>query len=466
VSHKLVLSARISEALPDQIRQLAAPVQLSLAFLAIIVLLFVIPEALTNSSGLSKALITLYIAALVVLILALAYLASSRTDLQRRLVLIEEIALPCNPCFGADRTIASIMEKLRTFYAADSCILIVCEEESTSYRLLRVDSNGWEKALRPETISEELERQLSGITSTLAVAYSRGWQGFWMPHGRYCEIKLIDDKAESPAEREAAHQIATIFEAESFLAVPVYRHDRVTGRLYLVSQRRRAFGKADARHVYQLLARALPVVQYIRRTEELVEEAAERERKIIACDVHDTVIQPYIGIQLVLAALKKKIQRGEPNVQNEFSSLERIIDGEIFRLRRYIAALSGTGVTSSRLMELVRGFAQNLSEASGIAIEVRNSAQMRINDKLAQEAFQMVAEGLSNVRRHSNASRAAVEVACDRDNLVIEIEDEGPEQERRPFVPHSLMTRARAFGGDLRVQQTPRGSEITIKIPL
>jgi signal transduction histidine kinase len=405
---------------------------------------------------------------LVVIVCLTAYLAISRFKVKRQLLLLQEITSLSNPHFGADRTIASVMERLRAFYGAASCVLIMADAGSSNYRLRRVDCHGWDKALHGEAISEELNRQLRGLLSPKAVVYSRGSHVGLQLADRYHEIEVVESIAGEPAEGEASDKVATMLEAESFLAVPLFQHNRVAGRLYLASQSHHTFGRSDARLVYQIIVRIFPIIENIRLADRLASEAAERERRKIACDIHDSVIQPYVGIQLGLTALRRKIQRGETDLDEEINTLMEMTDGEIFGLRRYMARLTGTGVTEITLLESVRSFARKFSNASGIPVEIRNGSEIKISDRLAEEAFQMIVEGLSNIRRHTRATRAVIQVGCDRKYFALQIEDEGSLERTHPgFIPRSITTRARALGGQVQVQQSDSGrTAISITIPL
>ena len=405
---------------------------------------------------------------LIATVYVIVYFSASRAKLNRQFLLLQEITSLSNPHFGADRAITSLMERLRAFYGAASCVLIMAEAGSSNYRLRRVDYHGWDKALHGEVISEELQRLLCGLLSPKAIVYSRRSQRWLRFTDTYYEIEVVDGLAGGPAEREGSDKVATMLEAESFLAVPLYLRKRVVGRLYLASQSPRAFAKSDARHVYEIIVSIFPIVENIRLADRLALGAAEQERRKIACDIHDSIIQPYIGIQLGLTALRRKIQRGEVALDDEISTLMEITDGEIFGLRRYMAGLTGTRVTEITLLESVRSFARKFSNASGIPVEIRNGSEIKIGDRLAEEAFQMIVEGLSNIRRHTWATRAIIQLGCHQQYFELRIENEGSvERTHSGFIPRSITNRARALGGHVQVQQSDNGgTEVNIKVPL
>jgi hypothetical protein len=77
------------------------------------------------------------------------------------------------------------------------------------------------------------------------------------------------------------------------------------------------------------------------------------------------------------------------------------------------------------LLPAVQRFAQRFTDLTGITVHVRLETDICVNGRLAAEALQVVAEGLSNMRRHTTAAQATVRLACSEDNLILRIENEG-----------------------------------------
>jgi len=93
---------------------------------------------------------------------------------------------------------------------------------------------------------------------------------------------------------------------------------------------------------------------------------------------------------------------------------------------------------------------------------------LSINERLAAEVFQMVAEGLSNIRRHTISDRATVELARNAQSLSLRIGNEAANGHvPRSFTPRSITERARALGGDATVEHTDDHQTIVkVMIPL
>ena len=162
-----------------------------------------------------------------------------------------------------------------------------------------------------------------------------------------------------PTSRDAVERIATILEAESLISIPISLRNRIAGQFYLTSQSPNSFSPAEAKAVYQMIARMIPIVDNLRLADRLASEATERERAKMVCDIHDSVIQPYLGIQLGLTALRRK-SRGEI-IWRRHCQLMEILMASLW-LRRYMADSTEDVTNYAWSSELCRKF----SSASGI----------------------------------------------------------------------------------------------------
>ena len=79
-----------------------------------------------------------------------------------------------------------------------------------------------------------------------------------------------------------------------------------------------------------------------------------------------------------------------------------------------------------------------------------------------------VAEGLSNVRRHTDSLQATIILACRDSHLILRIEDDGAAGVvPAPFTPRSITERAATLGGHVRVEPRENGgSAVSVEIPL
>jgi signal transduction histidine kinase len=230
------------------------------------------------------------------------------------------------------------------------------------------------------------------------------------------------------------------------------------------------FDRSDVDFLRHVLEQLVPVLESIRLVDRLASDAADEERRRIARDLHDSVIQPYLGLRLGLSAVEKALSSGRTDEgRAHLARLVELADGEVETLRGYVRALrDGSAGPSGGLLEAgVRRFCSRFSDATGIRVDVVAEGPPVRNDRLAAEVFQMVAEGLSNVRRHTSATRAEVRIRAADDRLHVTIANEAASPVPSPFFPRSLGERAAALGGSVRVEPAASGTTaVHVEIPL
>ena len=398
---------------------------------------------------------------LLVLGYMIAYWGGSEIKSRARLGLLKEVSLLSNPRFGVDQTIHSIIESLRSFYHADACLLVFVKNSNGigPYQLHRVDRNN---ALgnAPSEMPEEMVRVfLTASPPTHAAIYNKGM------HGKTLLYDIVTGQLTKGDW--GGFKLLHAFEGKSCLTVPVHNRNQMLGRLYVVGGAR-PFDYAEIDFVLQLIEQVIPVLENIRLVDRLASAAAEQERRRIAQDIHDSVIQPYIGLQFGLAAVSQKLKAGNMDVMNEIRDLLELTHGEIAELRHYVGGLRQGESPQNPFLPAVRRFASKFSEATGLHIDVKASDDLPVYDRLAAELFQMIEEGLSNIRRHSSSSYARVEISRQNGNLVLQLKN----RRRRgladaSFTPRSIADRAAALGGQT-VVFTDKNNDtvVSVQIPL
>jgi signal transduction histidine kinase len=262
----------------------------------------------------------------------------------------------------------------------------------------------------------------------------------------------------------ASAVLAAVFDAPSFVTVPLRYRTSTTGRVYLLG--RRAFSHADADFLLQVVEQAMPVIDNIRLVDRLASEAAETERQRIARDLHDSVIQPYIGLQIGLAALRQQAVGRDRELADAIERLYHLTGDGIADLRGYVRGLRAGSSREHGLPTAIRRFTTKFSEVTGITVAVEAAADLRCSDRLAAEVFQIVSEALSNIRRHTAARRATIRLGCDERRLHLHVSDYGAGVPAPPFVPRSITERAQALGGTAHVERASGQTTVSVHIPL
>lgn len=396
--------------------------------------------------------------ALLVLGFLIAHWGGSEVSSKRRLRFLHDITRLSNPRFGIERTLNSSLERLRSLYDADACVLIQPLKRGNAYRITRADRSGPDAPKFAREITDELTALLLSPEPGVGLAYTK----------RFLKSYLYDigSSKSSRQVRSYATVIAKALDATAYLSVPILYRGQPNGRLYVVGSPQR-MNRSDIEFVLQVIEHVTPVLDNIWLVDRLASDAADQERHKLARDIHDSVIQPYVGLQLGLIAVKEKLSKTNGAGLAEISELCEMANEEMRELRRYLERLKSDSSPDSVLVPAVRRFASKYSAATGINVSVNGIDDLRLNDRLAGEAFQMVAEGLSNVRRHTNARNAEVEIACSETDLVLRIiNDSTNGAAQASFQPGSITQRATALGGEAHVYFNNDRTVVDVRIPL
>jgi signal transduction histidine kinase len=150
-------------------------------------------------------------------------------------------------------------------------------------------------------------------------------------------------------------------------------------------------------------------------------EAALTERRRIERDLHDGAQQRLVAVAMSLGMAREKMETDPAAaaalVEEAHEEAKRAIR-DIRDLVRGVhpAVLSDRGLDAAISALAVR---------SPIPVDVLVEPTHRHPDAVESAAYFVVAEALTNVARHSDATRAWVNVVCRDDRLVLEVADDG-----------------------------------------
>lgn len=404
-------------------------------------------------------------------LLALGYMCvhwgESKVRLMRQLALLREVSRLSNPRFGVDHTITSILKKTCAFFDASSCILVMQDNESGAYFMRTVKEGDVESFINAEQIDAAAASSLMEFPKNQIIVYSRHpWLGMasLFEESLVCEsegLHWIGQKDQS------AKSLAEMMDVCSFISAPVVLR-RQQGRIYVVSKKK-AFDKTNALFLSHMAAQAFPVVENIELVDKMASEAASQERKKMSLDLHDTAIQPYIGLKLGLSALRNKASADNPLV-GDVDRLISVVEKVISNLRNYAMTFNGKSSSLEPVFLMVlRQQAEQIREFYGVDIDILMDNQIVVSDRLSTEVLQLVREGLSNICKHTLAQRGFIKIECVNGWLRIQIENEsiGSDIGAANFVPRSLSERAAGLGGKVHVMQIPQGNTVVhVEIPV
>jgi signal transduction histidine kinase len=397
-----------------------------------------------------------------------AYWGGFERLLKRRLRLLGEINNLWNPRFGVDHAIGSNLDRLLDFYDGSACVLVLRRPTTPSTFLMYSASRQKpEQSANPSEITESAAGALMSLPETIGAFYHDPETSWRNRHYGYAAQEM-DIRARARAILGECAALANLLDAQAFVTVPYAQRDGTTGRLYLASERG-GFTQSDIDFLAQVSSAMATVVENMFLMEELISRAAEHERLAVSRDLHDTTIQPYIGLKLALDALQREAGAESP-VARRIAELIEMTEMTIRDLRDYAETLKAKAAMPGEfLVAAVKKQTERLGRFYGINVEVKSDISSQLKGRIAAEAFQIISEGLSNVLRHSAAKSAFVSIFCENANLLLKIGNET--REGAPgsgnFTPRSIHERTKALGGSTFVERGPNGYTVVhVTIPM
>jgi PAS domain S-box-containing protein len=200
----------------------------------------------------------------------------------------------------------------------------------------------------------------------------------------------------------------------------------------------------------------------------------EEERTRIAREIHDELGQALTALKLDLAWLGTKQPKGNsgPHRLSDLSITTRI-DETMQVVRRIASELRPSVLDHLGLEAAIESLVQETTQRTGIVVTLQAEDSPRLPDDVASHAFRIIQEALTNVTRHSKATRVNVTVRRLETAIILAVEDNGV-----GFEPQSLSgirslglvgmrERALACGGTLLIRGSPgEGTAIVVTIPV
>jgi signal transduction histidine kinase len=215
--------------------------------------------------------------------------------------------------------------------------------------------------------------------------------------------------------------------ATSWAVRPLRGPDGILGELCVVRSGP-AFGPQEL-HLLGALADMAAIAVRTARLHEAEEQwtiHAERDR--IARELHDSLAQVLGVIHLQLRALEARaVDEASHTMAGELSQLAETADEAYQDVREAILGLRETVREDGGLEGSLREYLRKYSRQTGIATSLTCDGDTRraLTPRAEVQLLRVVQEALTNTRKHSRATRAAVRIECDGPVTMLTIEDNG-----------------------------------------
>ena len=194
-------------------------------------------------------------------------------------------------------------------------------------------------------------------------------------------------------------------------------------------------------------------------------ENQESAARRFSHELHDELGQSLTAVKANLAALAA----AESN--RRFEDCLHLVDEAIKNVRELSQLLRPTILDDFGLDAGLRWQCERFNERTGIEVNYDSTITVRLPDETETHLFRIAQEALTNVARHSKATRVEISLHKDGDKIRLRISDNGKgidpveKSARRGIGMTGMRARARNAGGELEILTPGKGVTIAAWVP-
>ena len=195
---------------------------------------------------------------------------------------------------------------------------------------------------------------------------------------------------------------------------------------------------------------------------------ATQERRRIADDLHDGVIQDLAGLSYAMPEVQKHLPETveAAGAREAVMRTTEVLRRDVAALRSMLVDIYPPDLQGAGLESAVRDLARQAMDA-GVEVELQLPEECAESLDASRLAYRVVREGLRNVVKHAGPATALVVVRNERERIRVEVRDDGigiPEPMNPPQEGHLglvlLRDTLQDFGGTLVVRPAPTGGTV------
>ena len=209
------------------------------------------------------------------------------------------------------------------------------------------------------------------------------------------------------------------------------------------------------------------LTEYASQAEEL---AATQERNRLAREIHDNLGHYLTIVNVQIEAAKVTCESDPSRAIDALNKAQELAKKGLNSVRESVAALRVSPVENRPIEEAI---AELIEEArtSGIATEFKIIGDSKVvESKSALALYRVVQEGLTNIRKHANASHVDIELdfsQSDKIRLTLRDNGAGAADTSGGFGLIGLRERVHLLGGEFKIETRPgHGFNLEVTLPI
>jgi signal transduction histidine kinase len=204
------------------------------------------------------------------------------------------------------------------------------------------------------------------------------------------------------------------------------------------------------------------------------EVAMHDERRRIARELHDGLLQSLATHLLRLETCRKRLLVSPPELDRELQSIEDETRSSMKVIRQFLAGKETQSFPPGMLLEYLRGDLRFLRDGLGMQVILKTEPEdLTLPDDIERDLYFVLREGLMNITRHSQASRADIALGQTEKEIRGSLSDDGvgfdatEAKNGDGLGLKSMKERIEKLRGELEIRSSPgKGAKVSFVLPL
>jgi len=210
----------------------------------------------------------------------------------------------------------------------------------------------------------------------------------------------------------------------------------------------------------------------LRRLSQRLVEIREDEKTLLSQEVHDQLGQGFTALKLGLSNIKADLDVKQMNIIKQIEALESIADESVIASQRICSDLKPRLLDLLGLDEAIKVHIEEFQSRFNIHCDLFLEDNLEhVSNKMAINLYRILQESLTNVARHSSASKVEVSIDNTEKETILNIKDNGIGFDTNIKKPKStgligMRERVLSLSGHLSIiSNINKGTSVKVTIP-
>jgi PAS domain S-box-containing protein len=218
----------------------------------------------------------------------------------------------------------------------------------------------------------------------------------------------------------------------------------------------------------------LQTTEQLRNLSSHLQSIREEERTNIAREIHDELGQVLTVLKIQITLIAKELKVDQQNIRERIESISKLLEETVESVQRIASELRPGILDELGLIPAIEWQTQEFNKRTKINFEcILPKEELILNREKATAVFRIFQEALTNIVRHSNASRVKIILEEYKGKVILKVLDNGKGITQNQINnPKSLgilgmKERALVLGGNVKIKNSMEsGTVVELEIPI